>query len=94
MIYSDFSELSSAPLYFPVYAENKNELIRFLFDNGIYTMLYKCPSRIEDELQGTIDGYIFKHIVFLPCDQRYSQKEMQYICDRIKAFDSAKEDAR
>lgn len=84
---TDFSRFSSATLYFHIYAENRDQLSRYLRSKGIITLINwvkpKCLGELDEESE-----YIFRHILSLPCDQRYTQTDMQRLCDALEAYDS------
>lgn len=85
---SDFSRFTSAPLYFHIYGENRDQLARYLRSKGIITVLNwvkpKCLGELDEET-----GYIFQHILSLPCDQRYTEADMKRLCDVLEAYEKA-----
>lgn len=79
----DYINETITPLYFPIYvleSKNRIKLQTFLATKNIY-----CPiiwpkfynyDRLSHEAR-----YIYDHILCIPCDQRYSKDEMNYILD-------------
>lgn len=79
----DISGLTTAPLYFPVYCDDRTAIQKCLAEHAIY-----CPViwPVDDEFV-LIDKdvrYIYDHILCLVVDQRYDEEDMQHIIDVIK----------
>ena len=78
-------EISCAPLFFPIYAENRSELQSFLAKKEIFAPVlwpvYSKSAIINDDI-----SYIYNHILMLPCDQRYSREDMERIVFNVKNF--------
>lgn len=75
------------PLYFPVYVNDRKALQDYLIQNGIYcSILWK---RMEDTLSiyDKDVSYIYEHLLAIPCDHRYTIKDMGKIVHYIKEFD-------
>ena len=82
----DLERYTSAPMCFHVYARNRSRLAGFLRGRNIETQLLWTKSR----LFGTLDDqteYIFRHILSLPCDQRYTREDMKTLCDALEAYE-------
>lgn len=79
---TDISGLTTAPLYFPIYCENRAAVQKRLAEKAIY-----CPViwPIDDEFVLIDDEvkYIYDHILCLIVDQRYTETEMQQIINII-----------
>lgn len=67
---------------YPLYIENGNELRKKLIANKIYVPTL-WPNVIKDELKGTLEYDMALNILPLPCDQRYDEKDMEYIVETI-----------
>lgn len=68
-----------APLYFPIYAREREELQSFLRERDIYApVLWELGDANRDALLGDED-YIHRHMLALPIDQRYGIDEMERI---------------
>ena len=67
--------VTTAPLYFTIFVQDRPSLQRLLAQDSIYALVI-WP--IEDE-RGLIDDeiiYIYEHILAIPCDQRYDENDM------------------
>ncbi len=76
------------PLYFPVYVERDREGIqRYLAKNDIYApIVWPKPIRCEGAISETVD-WIYRHILSIPCDQRYDIDDMERIIDTLIQYD-------
>lgn len=84
-IYNDMDDLVSAPLYFPLFCENRSELQKQLALNKIYApVLWPVPEYYKK--LNDLSLYIYNHILAIPIDQRYGSSEMERICDVINDF--------
>ena len=67
---------------YPLYIDNGNELRKKLIAHKIYVpMLWS--NVITDDLKGTLEYDMALNILPLPCDQRYDEKDMEYIVETI-----------
>lgn len=69
------------PFYLPVFIRrNRKELQRYLANNGVYaTIIWGCPESIIEKIDSNANR-IYEEILCIPCDQRYSLNDMDYIC--------------
>lgn len=81
----DLSALLTTPLYFAVFSSNRDQLQRVLADNDIYAPVL-WPVENQDLLISEDVKYIYEHILAIPCDQRYGEKEMRRIVRVINTF--------
>lgn len=77
----------TTPLYFPVYVRYDRKKIQdYLAGNNIYApIIWPKPSQCE----GLIDlnaEWIYQHILAIPCDQRYDNKDMERIINVLEAY--------
>lgn len=80
-------EAVDSPLYFPIYAKNREELQNFLVNRGIYApVLWPVGKENENHLSET-DQEIYDQILALPIDQRYGLSEMQYIAQALTEYE-------
>lgn len=80
------NRLVTAPLYFAIYADDRDGLQSFLTARGIYAPVL-WPIGKENEGSLTADErYIFEHMLALPIDQRYGREEMEYIVETMEAY--------
>ena len=75
-------ELESSPLYFPLYAEERDFLQRRLAKEKIYAPIL-WPIDTEEVLIDDDVKYIYDHILLLPVDQRYDVSDMKRMLDVI-----------
>lgn len=76
-----------APLYFPIYAREREELQSFLREREIYApVLWELGEKNRDALLGEED-YIYRHMLALPIDQRYGIEEMERIGEVLTMFE-------
>ncbi|MDE7246660.1 MAG: UDP-2,4-diacetamido-2,4,6-trideoxy-beta-L-altropyranose hydrolase [Lachnospiraceae bacterium] len=74
-------EKEEAPLYFPVYVKERDELQDFLAKRGIYApVLWPIGEQNRNELWGD-EKYIYEHMLALPIDQRYGTAQMERIAE-------------
>jgi len=77
-----FAELPDdvCPIFFPVYINmNRNEIQKRLIDHDIYcTVHWPRPKQVEFN-RLTNAAQIFNTILSIPCDQRYSQEDMERV---------------
>lgn len=85
-----FSELPAdvVPLYFPVYAPgNRDKLQKYLAENEIYAPVH-WPYPFEKGGRAAVGARpaVYDSILSIPCDQRYSETDMEKICQYINNF--------
>lgn len=67
---------------YPYYTENANELRKKLIDNKVYIPIL-WPNVLKQD-KNTIEYKYADNILLIPCDQRYTISDMEYICKIIK----------
>nr|WP_294665507.1 DegT/DnrJ/EryC1/StrS family aminotransferase [uncultured Blautia sp.] len=84
-------EENEVPFYFPVFVQEKRtELQKYLADNEVYaTVIWACPDNFLN-LIDEISNRIYKEILCIPCDQRYTEEDMKYIIDLMMNFKEEK----
>ncbi|NLL78201.1 MAG: DegT/DnrJ/EryC1/StrS aminotransferase family protein [Clostridiales bacterium] len=80
------SEEKSAPLYFPVYAKEREELQEFLRKRDIYAPVLWPVGKENENLLSENEQYIFDHLLALPMDQRYGREAMEQMIDAIRDY--------
>lgn len=80
----DLSELTTVPLYFPVYAKDRASLQTKLCARRIYAPIL-WPVQTSDILINDTIREIFGTILMIPCDQRYTDEDMQFIVDVVNS---------
>lgn len=83
-------ESVNAPLYFPVYAENRDDLQKFLVSQGIYAPVLWPVGKENEKLLTQTEQKIYQQILALPIDQRYGLSEMQYIAQALIEYEGVK----
>ncbi len=85
-IVNKFMTDSDCPFSFPIIVNNnRDELQLWLANNGIYCpVLWPLPENIY--LNHKVSAYLSDRILSIPCDQRYSIFDMEYIAKMIWAF--------
>lgn len=72
-----------APLYYPVYSDKRDELQKRLQQEQIYApVLWLVPPQMGCVSKKA--SYIYEHMLALPCDDRYSEDDMERICNVLK----------
>lgn len=85
-IVNRFMTDSDCPFSFPIIVDNNRDKLQlWLANNKIYCpVLWPLPETIY--LNYKVSAYLSDKILSIPCDQRYSIAEMEYIAKMIKAF--------
>lgn len=81
----DLNEVTTAPLYFTLFVENRPDLQKLLAKDSIYAPVIwpVVDDRvlINDEVR-----FIYDHVLAIPCDQRYDEKDMQRVVDMLNKY--------
>lgn len=68
-----------SPLYVPVFVEEREKLQYFLKERNIFApVLWPIPDGLENVMNLEVQS-IYEHLLALPCDQRYSLRDMERI---------------
>ena len=86
-----FGESGTAPLYYPIYAVDRDELQRFLSASGVYAPTLWPVGKENADCLSEEECYIYEHILALPVDQRYGTEEMQYVMEILDRYVRSKE---
>ena len=78
LVCNDIEEVTTAPLYFPIYVTNRTKIQNKLAENHIYAPIL-WPVNTEDLLINENIRYIYSHILMIPIDQRYGKDDMAKI---------------
>ena len=69
-------------LYFPVYLENRGEVQRAMAQHGVYCpVIWPEPEAAHGVCE--VSRYVTEHMLALPCDQRYTPEDMDFIADTL-----------
>ncbi|MFR3763074.1 MAG: hypothetical protein ACLTXS_08185 [[Clostridium] symbiosum] len=85
-IYPVFTELPTGitPLFFPVYTRKRNIVQQFYLEKKIYMPIHWPKySGITEQTYPKVQ-WVYEHILSIPCDQRYTEEDMQMICEWSK----------
>lgn len=77
----------AAPLYLPVYAENREELQEHFRKNDIYVPVLWPIGKENESILSKDEKYIFSHILAIPMDHRYSTLEMARIISALDEYE-------
>lgn len=85
-VMSDIAE-NIVPLYLPIYVgAQRNELRVFARErNVMLPVIWPIPVMAEQTLDAETE-WIYNHILAIPCDQRYMDKDMEKVVDTIRIF--------
>lgn len=72
------TRVTNAPLYFPIYVKDRPEIQKQLAQQHIYAPVLWPVNTREILINETIE-YLFAHLLAIPCDQRYDEKDMEKI---------------
>lgn len=78
-------EVTTAPLYFTLYVENRSSLQHLLANEAIYAPVI-WPVEDEKVLIDEDIRFIYEHLLAIPCDQRYDQEDMQRVVSIIDNY--------
>lgn len=87
LVFPEYEE-SAAPLYLPVYMENRDALQRYLREKDIYVPVLWPVGKENTDCLSEAEQYIFSHLAAVPMDQRYGTEEMERIIDVIKEYEN------
>ncbi len=79
------NDVTTAPLYFTIYVKDRPSLQRALAQDAIYAPVI-WPVEDERVLVDEEVKYIYDHLLAIPCDQRYDEKDMQRVVEIINKF--------
>ena len=69
-------------LYFPVYLENRSDIQRAMAQHGVYCpVIWPEPETAHGVCE--VSRYVTEHMLALPCDQRYTPEDMDFIADML-----------
>lgn len=81
----NLQELTTAPLYFTIFVQDRPALQRLLAQDAIYAPVI-WPVEDDAVLINEDVKYIYDHILAIPCDQRYDENDMQRAVDIINKY--------
>lgn len=75
----------AAPLCYPYLTANAAELRAALAARRVYTPVY-WKDALARSGAGSLEARLVNHLVAIPCDQRYTIDDMQYVASLIKSI--------
>lgn len=79
-------ESGDVPSHFTVFVDERDKFFEYILKNNIQPKIFWPTHNSQEELKDTGSQYVYDHILSLPCDQRYSEKEMNYIAEVVNSF--------
>ena len=77
----------AAPLYLPVYVENREEIQNFFRENDIYAPVLWPVGTENADILSEDEKYIFSHLLAIPMDHRYKESEMRKIMEVLDEYE-------
>lgn len=86
LIINRYMQENETPLFFSILAEGyRDDLQKWLANKNIYCpILWPLPRTIYKKHK--ISAYISDNILSIPCDQRYTLEDMNYIYNMLKTY--------
>ena len=81
----EMKDITTAPLYFPIYAGNRADLQKTLASEHIYAPIL-WPVQTQYVLINDNIRYIYDSILMLPIDQRYDSDDMDRILKILNSY--------
>lgn len=81
----NMAAVTTAPLYFTIFVQDRPSLQRVLVQDSIYAPLI-WPVEDERVLIDDEIKYIYEHILAIPCDQRYDEDDMRRAVEIINNY--------
>lgn len=81
----NMAAVTTAPLYFTIFIQDRPSLQRLLVQDSIYAPLI-WPVEDERVLIDDEIRYIYEHILAIPCDQRYDEDDMRRAVEIINNY--------
>lgn len=82
--------VTEAPLYFPVYADDREGLQRFLGEKDIYAPVLWPVGKENADCLSEDERYIYSHLLALPIDQRYGREAMEQVIHTLQDYEHGK----
>ncbi|MBR6771224.1 MAG: UDP-2,4-diacetamido-2,4,6-trideoxy-beta-L-altropyranose hydrolase [Lachnospiraceae bacterium] len=76
----------TAPLYLPVYAQNRDELQSFLQKRNVFAPVLWLIGEENQSCLTQTEQNIYQHMLALPVDQRYGKKEMEDMAGVLEEY--------
>lgn len=84
-IIGDLTRLTTAPLFFPVYVKERDELWDELKRNDVHALKLWKGHKKQVEIDDNVKT-LFLNTMTIPCDQRYTEKDLKRVVKIINDF--------
>lgn len=81
----NMTDVTTAPLYFTIYVQDRPALQRLLAQDAIYAPVI-WPVEDERVLINEEVKHIYDHVLAIPCDQRYDENDMRRAVEIINNY--------
>ncbi len=81
----NINEVTTAPLYFTIYVDDRPSLQCQLAQDAIYAPII-WPVEDKRVLINDVVKYIYDHILAIPIDQRYNSNDMKRVVEIINHY--------
>ncbi|MCM1122188.1 MAG: UDP-2,4-diacetamido-2,4,6-trideoxy-beta-L-altropyranose hydrolase [Eubacterium sp.] len=78
---------NAAPLYYPVYVADRDDLQAYLAQRGVYAPTLWQVGEENAAYLTQEERYIYEHILALPIDQRYDRADMQRVLELLDQYE-------
>lgn len=78
-------ELNEVPMVYP-FLNYSDGIREYLIEHKIFVPTY-WPNVLKQAPKDSLEFYFAKNILFLPIDQRFTKKEMQYIINKLMSYE-------
>ena len=76
----------AAPLYVPIMVSERKKLQEYMKKHNIFLpVLWPVPEEINAKLNESVHT-LYSNMLAIPCDHRYTKKDMEYMIDVLKSF--------
>ena len=75
------------PLYFPIYTIGieRNEFQKYMGENKIFCpIIWPLPDNLDKDKINDTTKWLYKHMIVISIDQRYSKEDMEYIIEVLE----------
>lgn len=86
------SRVTTAPLYFTIYVDDRRALQKLLAEESCYAPVI-WPVEDERVLISDEVKYIYEHLLAIACDQRYVEADMSRVVNVINSFSNERKDS-
>lgn len=81
----DIKEVTTAPLYFTIFVQNRHDLQQQLAQHSIYAPVIWPVEDVRVLINEDV-RYVYDHLLAIPCDQRYDEIDLQRVIKIINNY--------